>query len=58
MSGKETEQTVNDDEAKDQWKNFASGKSDFYLVVPKNSLDDTKALAEKYNVIIKGYLTY
>ena len=54
----ETEQTVNDDEAKDQWKKFAKGTSDFYLVVPKGSVDEAKSLVEKHGIIVKDYYKY
>lgn len=54
----ETQNTVTDDEAKDQWKNLAAGKSNFYLVVPRDSLDIAKELAGKYNISVKDYLTY
>lgn len=54
----ETEQTINDNEAKDRWKKFAAGKSDFYLVIPKESVDKAKTLAEKYDINIKEYYTY
>ncbi len=54
----ETEQTVTDDEAKDQWKKFAKGTSDFYLVVPKVSVDEAKSLVKKYGIIVKDYYKY
>lgn len=54
----ETQNTVNDDEAKDQWEKLAAGKSNFYLVVPQDSLDIAKELAGKYNISVKDYLTY
>lgn len=54
----ETEQTVNDDEAKDQWKKFAEGASDFYLVIPKVSVDEAESLVKKYGIIVKDYYKY
>jgi len=54
----ETEQTVNDEEANDQWKNFAEGTSDFYLVIPKVSVDKAKSLVKKYGIIVKDYYKY
>ncbi|MBU1941955.1 MAG: hypothetical protein KKC68_09305 [Candidatus Thermoplasmatota archaeon] len=54
----ETQNTVNDDEAKDQWKKLADGKSDFYLVVPQSLLDKAKDLAGKHKINVKDYLTY
>jgi len=54
----ETQNTVTDDEAKDQWVKFAAGKSDFYLIVPQELLEKAKELAGKYKVTVKDYLTY
>jgi len=50
----ETEESVNEDEAK-QWKLYNSGKSSFYLVIPKNKLVNAKKLVSDANFTIDGY---
>jgi len=53
----ETESSVVKSEVP-QWKQYSKGNVDFYLVVPKDRLDDAKKLATENNITVKGFLTY
>jgi len=41
-----------------QWKDYAAGASDFYLVVPENSYYDAKNLVTQNDVNCKEIITY
>ena len=53
----ETDNTINEDSIP-QWKQYSSGKANFYLVVPKNKLDETKKLVKKYKISVEGYFHF
>lgn len=53
----ETESTANESSI-EQWKLYSSGSAEFYLVVPKESLQETKELVDKYHIDVAGYWTY
>ena len=53
----ETEDTVDETEA-EQWKIFNEGSSDFYLVLPENSVNKTMAIINSKGFEIKDYFFY
>jgi len=54
----ETEDSITDEEAENQWKPYSDGAADFYLVVPEKSLSKAKELVNKYNIDVKDYYTF
>jgi len=54
----ETPESINDNEAKEQWVLYARGRAKFYLVVPKDKVDETKKLINKYKIQVEDIWTY
>ena len=53
----ETNQTINQDSVS-QWKQYSSGQAKFYLVVPKDKLEEVKILVKENNIEVDNYLTF
>ena len=54
----ETEDTINDEEAKKQWKPFSSGTAAFYLIVPEGSKAKAEVLIKKWDIKVKDIYTF
>ena len=53
----ETESTVNENSIP-QWKQYSSGKAKFFLVVPKEKLDEAKKLVVSHKISVEDYFIF